>query len=83
MPTFTDSFFDNYSTTCSNQGNGELCQDRIAEIIDSSGITVYNLNTVGTHYQLEVDGVNVAYYEDNLDGFIDTIALYRSTSTSN
>ncbi|KAK5128062.1 hypothetical protein LTR85_005179 [Meristemomyces frigidus] len=74
------SFFSDYSTTCSNQGNGEVCQDRIAEIVDSSGITLYNLNTVGTHYQIVVDGVDVAYYGDNLNGFIDTVALFRSAS---
>jgi hypothetical protein len=27
---------------------------------------------------ITVDGVDVAYYEDNLDGFVDTIALFRS-----
>ncbi|KAK4561740.1 hypothetical protein LTR86_004419 [Recurvomyces mirabilis] len=71
------SFFDNYSTTCSNQGNGEVCQNRIFEVVKSSGIDVYNLNTVGTHYMIEADGKNVAYYGDNLDGFVDTIVLYR------
>ncbi|KAK0252307.1 hypothetical protein LTS09_012652 [Friedmanniomyces endolithicus] len=72
------SFFDNYSTNCSNQGNGEVCQDRNFEVVGSRGVTVYNLNTVGTHYMIEVDGVDVAYYGDNLDGFVDTIALFRN-----
>ncbi|KAK0956570.1 hypothetical protein LTR91_019084 [Friedmanniomyces endolithicus] len=71
------SFFDNYSTTCSNQGNGEVCQNRIFEDVDSSGVTVYNLNTVGAHYQIELNGVDVAYYADNLNGFIDTVAQFR------
>jgi len=74
------SFFDNYSTTCSNQGNGEVCQNRIFEVVDGGAVTVYNLNTVGTHYQIEVDGRNVAYYADNLNGFIDTVALFRQGS---
>ncbi|EMC99022.1 glycoside hydrolase family 55 protein [Baudoinia panamericana UAMH 10762] len=72
------SFFNNYSTTCSNQGNGEQCQYRIFEVLNSTGISVYNLNTVGTHEMIEQDGTNLAYYGDNLDGFVDTVALYRS-----
>ncbi|KAK5118314.1 hypothetical protein LTR62_002827 [Meristemomyces frigidus] len=72
------SFFDNYSTNCSNQGNGEVCQNRIFEVSRSSGVSVYNLNTVGTHYMIEEDGTDVAYYGDNLDGFVDSIAVYRT-----
>ncbi|KAK0301952.1 hypothetical protein LTR01_009060 [Friedmanniomyces endolithicus] len=92
------SFFNNYSTTCSNHGNGEVCQYRNFEVISSNAINVYNLNTVGTHYMIEVsstlgklmvgrvltglqvDGQNVAYYGDNVDGFVDTIALFRTSS---
>jgi len=55
-----------------------VCQDRNFEVVGSRGVTVYNLNTVGTHYMIEVDGVDVAYYGDNLDGFVDTIALFRN-----
>ena len=74
------SFFNNYSTDCSNQGNGEQCQNRIFSLEgDSSAITVYNENTVGTHYMITIDGRDVAYYGDNLDGFVDTIALFRSS----
>lgn len=73
------SFFDNYSTSCSDQGNGEKCQNRIFSLEQSAGkgVSVYNLNTVGTHYQITVDGKDVAYYGDNLDGFVDTVALFR------
>ncbi|KAH9827683.1 glycoside hydrolase family 55 protein [Teratosphaeria destructans] len=74
------SFFNNYSTSCSNQGNGETCQNRVFEITSSTGLTVYNLNTVGVHYMIEMDGDSVAYYNDNLDGFVDTIALFRTAS---
>ncbi|KAK0926024.1 hypothetical protein LTR29_017963 [Friedmanniomyces endolithicus] len=75
------SFFDNYSTTCSIQGGGEICQYRNFEVIDSSGVNVYNLNTVGTHEMIEVDGQNVAYYGDNLDGFVDAVALFRTSGS--
>ena len=40
---------------------------------------MYNENTVGTHYMITVDGKDVAYYNDNLDGFVDTIALFRDS----
>ena len=89
------SFFNNYSTTCSDQGNGEVCQNRIVSIEGtSSAITIYNENTgkwsfgppdiatltyviVGVHYMITLSGKDVATYSDNLDGFVDTIALYR------
>ncbi|KAK4906096.1 hypothetical protein LTR49_024700 [Elasticomyces elasticus] len=71
------SFFDNYSTNCSNQGSGEVCQNRIFEDVDSSVVTIYTLRTVGTHYQIELEGADIAYYADDLNGFIDTIALFR------
>lgn len=74
------SFFDNYSTSCSDQGNGEICQNRnFALEGDNSGISVYNLNTVGTHYMITIDGRDVARFDDNLDGFVDTIALFRDS----
>ncbi|KAI7713143.1 glycoside hydrolase family 55 protein [Hortaea werneckii] len=73
------SFFNNYSTACSNQGNGEQCQNSIFDLENSKDITVYNLNTVGTHYMLEINDQVSAIYSQNLDGFVDTIALFRST----
>lgn len=73
------SFFNNYSTACSAQGNDEVCQTRIFSVEGkSSKIGVYNLNTVGTHWQTSLNGVDEALYSENLDGFVDTIALFRS-----
>lgn len=66
------------SEACSDQGNGEVCQNRIFSIEDSSDINVYCLNTVGTTHMITRDGVDLATYSDNLDGFVDTIALFRS-----
>ena len=71
------SFFDNYSTSCSDVGNGETCQNEIFSIERSTFISVYTLNTVGVTNMLTVDGTNVAEYPDNNDGFIGTIALIR------
>jgi glucan 1,3-beta-glucosidase len=70
------SFFSNNNVTCSNQGNGEACQSRIFSVEDSS-VSVYNLNTVGTTNMITLNGADVAVYSDNLDGFVDSIALFR------
>jgi hypothetical protein len=35
------SFFNNYSTTCSDQGNGEICQSRILSVEGKSNIYAY------------------------------------------
>ena len=72
------SFFNNYSTTCSNQGNGEACQLRIVNVEGESQVSIYNLNTIGTTEMVDRNGNQVARFSDNLDGFVDTIALYRS-----
>ncbi|KAK3722123.1 hypothetical protein LTR37_002556 [Vermiconidia calcicola] len=73
------SFFNNYSTTCSDEGSGARCQNRIFSLEGANSyITVYNENTVGTHYMITIDGTDVAYYGDNLNGFIQTIALFKS-----
>ena len=74
------SFFNNYSTDCSAQGNGEVCQSRIFSVDSAStGVNVYNENTVGTHYMITFAGQDIAYFGDNLDGFVDTIALFRES----
>ncbi|PIA94188.1 Glucan 1,3-beta-glucosidase [Cercospora beticola] len=73
------SFFNNYSTTCSNQGSGSVCQNRITSIEGSNTRTsIYNLNTVGTRFPVTVDGVNRAYYNDNQGGFTQGITLFRN-----
>lgn len=72
------SFFNNYSTACSAAGNFETCQSSIASVENSRAVTLYNLNTVGTHYPLSLDGAPAVYFADNLDGFIDTVAVFRT-----
>lgn len=73
------SFFNDYSTTCSDEGNGEVCQNTIFEVIGSDSVNLYNLNTVGTHYMIDMDGKEKAYYAKNFNGFIDTVALFRTS----
>ena len=71
------SFFYNYNVHCSDQGNGEWCQPRIFSV-EKSKVSLYNLATVGTQNMIEVDGTDIASYTDNVAGFIDAIALFRS-----
>lgn len=72
------SFFDNYSTTCSNAGNGETCQTSIYSLDSKSDVDVYNLNTIGSTSMITRDGKSLASYADNINAFPDTIALFRS-----
>lgn len=71
------SFFSNYSTTCSDVANGEVCQNRIFSLEggkQSRGISMYNLNTIGATAMITRDGVDLA----GINSFLDTIALFRS-----
>jgi len=71
------SFFKNNDVTCSNQGNGEACQTH-AFSVENSKVSLYNLNTVGITKMITVNGNDIAPYSDNLNGFVDTLALFRS-----
>lgn len=73
------SFFSNYNVHCSDQGNGEVCQKRIFSVDTESKVQVFNLNTVGTTKMITLGDEDVAAFEDNLNGFVDTIALFRTT----
>ncbi|KAA8569809.1 hypothetical protein EYC84_002152 [Monilinia fructicola] len=75
------SFFSNYNTSCSAQGNGEACQARIFSLEgNNNNIGVYNLNTVGVTSLITIDGRDIANYTDNIAGFVDHIALFKSDS---
>ena len=73
------SFFDDYSTYCSNAGNGEVCQRHIFEVTNSVDVSVYNLNEVGTTYMVTLNGQDEAFYLPNTADFIDNIALFRNS----
>ncbi|ORY17961.1 pectate lyase superfamily protein-domain-containing protein [Clohesyomyces aquaticus] len=75
------SFFDDYSTACSQPGAGARCQGTIFSVEGGAltyGVSVYNLNTVGTRSMVTRDGVQVASFADNVSGFVDTINVYRT-----
>jgi len=71
------SFFNNYSTACSNQGAGEICQSRIMDV-ENSSVFVYDYHTVGVYDMITRNGVDYARSTDNYAGFIDEIAVFRS-----
>lgn len=73
-------YFTNISAlACSAQGNGEACQARIFSLEgDSLNVGIYNLNTVGITSMITIDGIDVANYSDNIAGFVDHIALFKS-----
>lgn len=72
------SFFNNYNVTCSNQGVTSKCQSHILNVEGKSQVSVYNLNTVGSESMIAVDEVSVANWADNQNGFVSTVALFRS-----
>lgn len=73
------SFFDNNNVTCSNQGDGEHCQSMDFSVDSASARTMalYGYSTVGVTYMITLNGENIANYAQNLDGFVDTIAMFR------
>ncbi|TLS29191.1 hypothetical protein PpBr36_00045 [Pyricularia pennisetigena] len=72
------SFFDNYNLTCSLEGQGQRCQSRIMSVERSARVNVYNLNTVGVGSQITVDGLDVSRWQDNKNGFVNTVAVFNS-----
>ncbi|KAH8650653.1 glycoside hydrolase family 55 protein [Tricladium varicosporioides] len=80
------SFFNDYSTTCSNLGGPENCQANIFSLEGNLGnVQVYCLSTVGTTNMITQNGNTIASYSDNINVFTDTIALYttgQSTCTN-
>jgi len=69
------SFFQNYTQTCLATTN---CQSQIVNIDCDSSIHIYSLSTVGTTYQLSVDGKGVIKASDNPDGFQETATVWTS-----
>lgn len=74
------SFFDNYSTKCSDVASEGVCQTRIVSIEGdklSHDISIYNLNTVGTTWMVTRDGVDLVANADNNSTYVDGVNLFR------
>jgi len=67
------SFFQNYTQTCIAS---ETCQAQIMNIDFKSNISVYSLQTVGTTYQLSVDGKGVINQAGDVNGFASTATVW-------
>ncbi|KAH6677590.1 pectate lyase superfamily protein-domain-containing protein [Halenospora varia] len=73
------SFFNNYSTACSEHNSTTPCQSRIFSIEGrSSNIHIYNLNTIGVEQMITKDGIEIARKRDNGNVFPETVAIFRS-----
>jgi len=71
------SFFDNYSTTCSDNPGPENCQDNIFSLEGTlNNVNVYCLSTVGTTNMITQNGASVALYSANVNTYPDTIAWF-------
>jgi glucan 1,3-beta-glucosidase len=71
------SFFNDYSTTCSDEGESEDCQSEIFRITDDvSGLNIYGYNTVGTTNMITINGSSDALYSDNVSVYPDSIVLF-------
>jgi glucan 1,3-beta-glucosidase len=71
------SFFNNYSTTCSNGGGPENCQSEIFSVEGTtSGISVTDLITVGAQNMIVIKGTSDAVYSANVNVYPDAIAYF-------
>lgn len=73
------SFFNNYNVECSQVGQGEACQNRIFSVEGECSVDLYSLNTVGTTEMITFDGTDEAVWSDNVNGFIDSVTLFRTS----
>ncbi|KAL8276347.1 hypothetical protein RQP46_011272 [Phenoliferia psychrophenolica] len=75
------SFFSAYDQSCLNNFS---CQSAIVNVdTQSTGIRFYNLNTVGSTYQLSVGGKPLIKASDNTDGFQQTTSFWSTDASSN
>ncbi|KAK4197536.1 family 55 putative glycoside hydrolase [Triangularia verruculosa] len=81
------SFFNNYSTNCSTNRAGENCQARIMWIQDgigtevlgsTSGLQVYNLNTIGSVSMVTSKGQDMAIWDQTIATYASTVGIFRN-----
>lgn len=75
------SFFDNYSTTCSNNPGPENCQRDILSLEGSlTNVNLYCLSTVGTVNMMTRNGAAMALSAANENVYPETVALVQIMS---
>lgn len=71
------SFFNSYSTTCSEANSGESCQTSIVDLEGTnSAITIYNIVTVGTHWPMTINGKTQDIWSNGYAGFSNNMAMF-------
>lgn len=68
------SFFRNYEQDCLATSS---CQSQVLNIDSTSSISIYSLSTVGTTYQLSVNGRGIINQNQNTNGFASTVTTWR------
>ncbi|KAK7023969.1 glycoside hydrolase family 55 protein [Favolaschia claudopus] len=68
------SFFSNYSNACLESAN---CQKHLVDITGDSSVHIYSLATLGSIFQVSVDGVGIVAQAANQNGFASTVTLWR------
>ncbi|KAK4180482.1 family 55 putative glycoside hydrolase [Triangularia setosa] len=85
------SFFNNYSTNCSTNSAGENCQARIFSVQDgtgtglagsTTGLQVYNLNTIGSVSMLTNKGEDMAIWNQTIATYASTVGIFRNDGTN-
>ncbi|KAH7034731.1 glycoside hydrolase family 55 protein [Microdochium trichocladiopsis] len=73
------SFFNNYSTTCSERGNANPCQTAMVQYDDTtSNFFIYALNTIGASGMVYRQTTKIASNSDNVNVFPSSIIVFRS-----
>ncbi|CCL99324.1 uncharacterized protein FIBRA_01342 [Fibroporia radiculosa] len=67
------SFFQNYAQTCLSSNS---CQEQIVSVDSSSSLSIYSLSTIGSTYQLSVNGAGVISQSSNVDGLQSTVTVW-------
>ena len=74
------SFFNTHSTSCSNVSATTKCQKSIFlyDAAKTTGLGVYNLNTVGSQSVVVRDTTSPKGYQDNVNSYPSTIVLFKN-----
>ncbi|KAJ7771682.1 exo-beta-1,3-glucanase [Mycena metata] len=67
------SFFSDYDQACLTPQD---CQSQILNIDSTSSISIYSLQTVGTTWQLSIEGAGVINQDSNPNGFAATVTAW-------
>ncbi|KAJ7043174.1 exo-beta-1,3-glucanase [Mycena alexandri] len=67
------SFYSDYDQTCLTAQN---CQSQILNIDSTSSVSIYSLQTVGTTWQLSINGAGIIKQDSNPNGFAATVTSW-------